>query len=87
MIPIPIEECIKIDVESEKNENYKTLLHKQINWCNKKENIIIILNKANKIYAKKSNKKLPQRIIDRCCDFRLLEQKSKNYKKINKKVN
>lgn len=82
MIPIPIDECIKIDVENEKNETYKTLLYKQINWCNKKENITIILNKAKKIYEKNLNKKLPQRIIDRCCDFKLLEQKSKKYKKI-----
>lgn len=79
MIPIPLDQCIKIDVENEKDILYKTLLYKQINWCNEKENNKIILNKAKKLYEKIINKKLPQRIIDRCCDFKMLEEKSKEY--------
>lgn len=85
MIPIPIEQCKKIDVENEPDEAYKTLLYKQINWCNDKENNIIILNKARKLYEKVISNKLPQRIIDRCCDFKLLEEKSRIYNKKMKK--
>lgn len=81
MIPIPMEECIKIEVEKEQDETYKNLLYKQISWCNKKENTKIILNRAKTIYEKVLNNKLPQRIIDRCCDFKVLEEKSKLYKK------
>lgn len=80
MIPIPIDQCVKIDVENESDEIYKTLLYKQINWCNEKENRLLILNRAKNLYNKVVNKKLPQRIIDRCCDFKMLEEKSKEYK-------
>ncbi|MBO5004522.1 MAG: type III toxin-antitoxin system ToxN/AbiQ family toxin [Clostridia bacterium] len=79
MIPIPIEECIKIDIENEQDKNYKALLHKQINWCNKRENVDIILNRAKKIYEKVLNKKLPEQVINRCCDFNMLEGKLREY--------
>ena len=79
MMPIPMEQCIKIDVENEPDETYKTLLHKQINWCNESKNTLLILNKAATLYTKLINKKLPQRIIDRCCDFKMLEEKCKEY--------
>lgn len=78
MIPVPIEQCIKIDVENEKDNKYKMLLYKQINWCNK--NTKMILHRAELLYNKVINNKLPKNIIDRCCNFRLLEEKSKNYK-------
>ncbi len=70
MIPIPIERCIKINVENEQDQTYKTLLCKQIHWCNKRENANIILNRAKNLYNRVINKKLPQRIIDRCCDLK-----------------
>lgn len=50
MIPIPIEQCIKIDVENEQDETYKTLLYKQIHWCYQKENANIILNRTKNLY-------------------------------------
>lgn len=80
MIPIQMEQCIKIDVGNEQDETYKTLLYKQIRWCNEMENTNIILNRAKNLYNRVINKKLPQRIIDRCCDFKMLEQKSQQYK-------
>ena len=80
MMPIPIDQCVKIDVANESDQTYKTLLYKQINWCNEKGNTLVILNKAKNLYNKVINKKLPQRIIDRCCDFKMLEEKSKEYK-------
>ena len=79
MIPIPLEECELIDIENEENENYRNLLYKQIDWCNEKNNINIILNKAQNLYYKVINNKLPERIIKRCCDFKMLEEKSKKY--------
>ena len=80
MIPIPKEECIKIDVENEKDKAYKTLLYKQIKWCNKKKNADMILNRAKNLYSRVLNKKTPMTVIERCCDFKLLEEKSKEYK-------
>lgn len=80
MMPIPMEQCIKIDVQNETDETYKILLYKQINWCNEKRNTILILNKAKSLYYKITNRKLPQKIIDRCCDFKMLEEKLKEYK-------
>ena len=79
MIPIPLEECELIDIENEENENYRNLLYKQIDWCNEKNNINIILNKAQNLYYKVINNKLPESIIKRCCDFKMLEEKSKKY--------
>ena len=81
MIPVPEKQCIKIDVQNEKNDKYQMLLYKQIKWCNKKENVRIILNKASKLYRKFEQNKIPTQIINRCCNFKLLEQKSRKYKK------
>lgn len=80
MIPIPMEQSIKIDVENEQDETYKILLYKQIHWCNERKNANVILNRAKNLYNRVINKKLPQRIIDRCCDFKMLEEKSQQYK-------
>ena len=80
MIPIPMEQCIKINVENEQDQTYKTLLYKQIHWCNERKNANIILNRAKNLYNRVINRKLPQRIIDRCCDFKVLEEKSQQYK-------
>lgn len=81
MIPIPMEQSIKIDVENEQDETYKILLYKQIHWCNERKNANVILNRAKNLYNRVINKKLPQRIIDRCCDFKMLEE---NHNNINK---
>ena len=79
MIPVPRQQCIKIDVQNEKDIKYKMLLYKQIKWCNKKENTKIILNKAAKLYEKVNRNKVPLNIINRCCNFKILEEKSKKY--------
>lgn len=79
MIPIPLEQCIKIDVDNETDKKYEILLHKQIKWCNKKMNRVIIFHKANNLYNKVITKTIPQRILERCCDFKLLEEKYKEF--------
>ena len=56
MIPIPMEQCIKIDVENEQDQTYKTLLYKQIHWCNERKNANIILNRAKNLYNRVINK-------------------------------
>lgn len=80
MIPIPFEQCVKIDVDNEKNISYRNLLYKQIRWCNEHKNVEMILHRAETLYKKVINGKLPKNIIDRCCNFKLLEIKSKEYK-------
>ncbi|MBR4314407.1 MAG: type III toxin-antitoxin system ToxN/AbiQ family toxin [Lachnospiraceae bacterium] len=89
MIPITKENFDKLLTEVEYKINdaddiddikYKNLIQDQINWCNKKENKEIIYKKAKRIYnlydKLPSNNKLKQR----CCNFKYLEKKMKEYK-------
>lgn len=63
----------------EENLNYKELLTDQINWCNKKENSTNILKKL-KHYIMKLHKKKENSIFgNRCCNFKILEDKSSEY--------
>ena len=55
------------------------LLTSQLRWLN--SNITFVKNKAIKLYDFYVNNKLPERISSRCCDFKLLEQKCKEYNK------
>lgn len=82
MIPIQINECKLINIiinnqETEEEIMYKRLLINQIDWCNK--NIEKILKSANKIYYTITLNKANKRLIDRCCNFKLLEEKCLEY--------
>lgn len=82
MIPVPLNECIKIDVLHELEEKYKNLLLSQINWCNKKTNNKLILIKAKCLYNTVTTGKCNTNLFERCCNFKLLEQKCIEYIKI-----
>lgn len=82
MIPVVTEAIIPIYISEIEDVKYKFLLINQLRWFHK--NQIAILNKATKLYRARKNKTLRPAVYARCCDFALLESKSKGYiKKYN----
>ena len=55
------------------------LLKNQLRWLN--NNIKVVKSKAIKLYNLHNSNRLPERISSRCCDFKLLEEKCKEYNK------
>ena len=58
---------------------YQKLLREQLEWLN--ANYYQVKNKSFKLYNLYNNGKLPENIMKRCCNFKLLEEKCKQYKK------
>lgn len=82
MIPIELNQCKLIDIIINNKDNkddimYKNLLINQIDWCNK--NIEKILKATSKIYYTITLNKANKRLMDRCCNFKLLEEKCLEY--------
>ena len=80
MIPIKEELYIKVDLihtetDSEEIRNYKNLMNKEFSFCLKIMNLII--QKANKLYEKQMT---TGKVVKFCCDFKLLEEKCREYK-------
>ena len=83
MIPV-LEKCyclVNLNKKTLTLEEYKyqKLLKEQLAWLN--SNYIQIYNKSYKLYQLYNNGKLPDNIKNRCCNFKLLEEKCKKYKK------
>lgn len=57
---------------------YQKLLREQLEWLN--ANYYQVKNKSFKLYNLYNSGKLPENIMKRCCDFKLLEQKCNQYK-------
>ena len=81
MIPVKPQNYVLVDL-NKKTYNpyeikYQTLLKNQLSWLNSHQEELE--NKAYKLYNLYLNKKLPESIMDRCCNFILLEEKSKLY--------
>ena len=81
MIPIPKRYLSKIYIRKIRDENYKKMLYMQINWIEKNE--LRISNRAKNLYYLVTEKKANKELIDRCCDFRLLEQKCQEFMEKN----
>lgn len=82
MIPVPQEGVHLLDIKS-KSYGYKRLLSKQYSYINRPENKAKIMEKAEKIYSivtKNSKSKMDKFYKDLSCDFKLLEEKSAEYK-------
>lgn len=83
MIPVKEDNYILIDLNKEnfniEEIKYQKLLREQLNWLN--ENYNQVKNKSFKLYQLYNNEKLPQNIKSRCCNFKLLEKKCKEYNK------
>ena len=81
MIPVLDNEFKIIDVNKKVNSNYDTtyqnLLKNQLRWLNR--NGKGLREKAEILYNKRINNKLSNSVKNRCCNYKLLEEKSKNY--------
>ena len=66
-------------MESSSERKYKILLSKQLIWLN--DNIDLVKNKSKKLYDLYNSNKLNAEIKNRCCNFKLLEEKCYEYNK------
>lgn len=85
MIPVKSNNIYEIDLNSkpEKNwEKYNYLLKLQIYWLNR--NYDLVITKAKALYFDYTNANLPENILSRCCNFKLLEEKCNLYEEQNK---
>lgn len=80
MIPVPNSELILYEPKNEKNKNYKILVEKELEFIRKNENMI--KKYANILYKQKTNN-YNVSYINNVVDFKLLEEKCKNYGKLN----
>ena len=83
MIPVP-KECVCLLDWKNKSYGYKRLLSEQYSYINKTENKKKILNKSEKLYnivTKLHKSKMSKFYKDLTCNFKLLEEKSAEYKK------
>ena len=82
MIPVRKDNIKLIDLNEDFNiisdEKYKMLLQNQIFWLNR--NIEKVYSKSYKLYERYVSKKIDSKIAKRCCNFKLLEQKCREYK-------
>lgn len=85
MIPVSSKNYELFDLNAQPKDTYElkwqNLLKTQLLWLNK--NIKNVKGKAFRLYDKYKNDKLDARIKARCCNFILLEEKCREYNKIN----
>lgn len=60
---------------------YNSMLIDQLDWCNKHREEIRKI--AQKLYYGYVNKSIRREVLDRCCDFVLLEEKMEEYLKLH----
>ena len=91
MIPVTTNNYILLDIQHGSSDNelkYNELLREQLEWLNAHFNQVN--SKAKKLYKLYLSNHLPKNIINRCCNFKLLEEKCQKYnqkKKIVQNVN
>ncbi len=82
MIPVPQECVYLLDIKSQ-SYGYKRLLSEQYSYINKPENKQKILEKSEKLYnivTEPHKSKMSKFYKDLSCNFKLLEEKSIEYK-------
>lgn len=86
MIPVRKENYINFDLnnlpQDELQRKRILLLRTQSKWLNK--NREQIYDKASRLYMNYKNNRLPKRLIERCCNFPILEEKCQEYNELNK---
>lgn len=78
MIPIHISCLTPIDVvikssDDKSTREYKNLLINQLSWCNGRKNASEIKRKATALYKTIVNQRASEKLLKRCCDFKLDE--------------
>ena len=85
MLPVKDNNVVILDLKKEnkikKEEKYIKLLQEQLYWLNRHKTRIYSM--SQKLYNKYINNTLEQKIVKRCCNFPLLEEKCEEY---NKKI-
>ena len=83
MIPVTESNYTLVDLNKEtltiSELKYQRLLKEQLNWLN--QNYNNLKNKSFKLYELYNNGKLPKNVMERCCNFKLLEEKCVEYNK------
>lgn len=83
MIPVTESNYTLVDLNKEtltiSELKYQRLLKEQLNWLN--QNYNNLKNKSFKLYELYNNGRLPKNVMERCCNFRLLEEKCVEYNK------
>lgn len=82
MIPVTDNNYYLIDMDNPNKLNdikYYNLLLDQLAWLN--EHNLQVRNKSKRLYNLYNNKKLNKTIFNRCCNFKLLEEKCMKYNK------
>ena len=86
MIPVKENNYCLVDLSNKqstvKEARYQKLLKEQLAWLNANYNQV--KNKSMKLYKLYTEGRLNQSINNRCCNFKLLEEKCKKYSKITK---
>ncbi len=80
MIPVNENDLTLLEYQNIKNKKRKYLFIAEYRWCSTNEKRI--LNKARNLYFSVMNKDLKEHILNRCCDFELLEQKCQEWQQI-----
>ena len=78
MFPAPTKLCQRINFNEIKDLNYKNLLRNEYRIIRQKADLI--LNNANEVYHHKLINDGKSKLSQRCNDFKLLEEKLKEYK-------
>ena len=85
MIPVNTNNYTLVDLNKEnitlEELKYQKLLREQLAWLN--ANYKQVKNKSFKLYELYNSGRLPDNIKDRCCNFKLLEEKCIEYNKNN----
>ena len=83
MLPVTQNNIIKLDLDKEcltkSEEKYTKLLKEQIYWLNRNDDKLY--GRSKKLYDKYINGTLDPNTAKRCCNFKLLEEKCKEYNK------
>ena len=80
MLPVTTKNITKINFERILNSSdraYYKLLQEQIYWLNRNRNQLY--KKSFQLYQKQIANRLPNSIMQRCCNFKLLEEKCTEY--------
>ena len=81
MLPVTDKNIIKLDLDkvcfTKEEEKYTKMLKEQIFWLNRHDDKLY--GRSKKLYDKYNDGTLNQNIAQRCCDFKLLEEKCIEY--------
>jgi len=73
--------------DNEDEIKYKNIIQDQTAWCNKLDNKAMIIKKATKLYSLYNKLPKDNKLRQRCCNFKLLEEKAKEYKNFTRSIN